>query len=141
MLDGISPSVRIWLFFFQMLADLAFRGKNAAFRSFPFETFTRAQCETVIVAVVLQSATSPGRQLIPMQVQGPKQQRLDKVTEVYRGIVEMGPRKLNEEQRMAVASILAGRNTALARTPFALFGPPGTGMHESCAAARPLLRT
>lgn len=40
------------------------------------------------------------------------------------GIAEKGSRTLNTEQRLAVASVLAG---AGAGVPFALFGPPGTG--------------
>ncbi len=40
------------------------------------------------------------------------------------GIAEEGTRVLNLEQRQAVASVLAGAGGG---TPFALFGPPGTG--------------
>lgn len=39
-------------------------------------------------------------------------------------MAEVGPRQLNLEQRHAVASVLSGLG---AGTPFALFGPPGTG--------------
>lgn len=39
-------------------------------------------------------------------------------------IEEAGPRRLNLEQRHAVASVLSGLGGG---TPFALFGPPGTG--------------
>lgn len=39
-------------------------------------------------------------------------------------IREAGARTLNAEQRLAVASVLAGAGGG---TPFALFGPPGTG--------------
>ena len=37
---------------------------------------------------------------------------------------ERGPQQLNAEQRLAVASVLLHAGGS---TPFALFGPPGTG--------------
>ena len=49
---------------------------------------------------------------------------LEEVSECAAAVTERGPRTLNAEQRMAVASVLAG---AGGDTPFALFGPPGTG--------------
>lgn len=39
-------------------------------------------------------------------------------------MAHVGAQRLNEEQRWAVAAVLAGAGAA---TPFALFGPPGTG--------------
>jgi hypothetical protein len=49
---------------------------------------------------------------------------LREVDECAKAIQEVGPRRLNLEQRQAVASVLSGRSSG---TPFALFGPPGTG--------------
>lgn len=41
-----------------------------------------------------------------------------------RAIEEVGKQRLNEEQRIAIASVLCGTGDS---APFALFGPPGTG--------------
>ncbi|BDA50870.1 probable helicase MOV-10 at C-terminar half [Coccomyxa sp. Obi] len=49
---------------------------------------------------------------------------LDEVYDCADGISEEGMRVLNLEQRQAVASVLTGAGGG---TPFALFGPPGTG--------------
>jgi hypothetical protein len=49
---------------------------------------------------------------------------LDEVKTCAEAIAEKGARTLNDEQRLAVGSVLAG---AGAGVPFALFGPPGTG--------------
>lgn len=49
---------------------------------------------------------------------------LDEVYDCADGISEEGTRVLNLEQRQAVASVLCGAGGG---TPFALFGPPGTG--------------
>lgn len=50
------------------------------------------------------------------------------VVDIANVMQEGGARRLNREQRIAVASLLCGNNgSAFACTPFALFGPPGTG--------------
>lgn len=49
---------------------------------------------------------------------------MNKVRLVAEGIQEVAAQKLNAEQRLAVASVLCGAGGS---TPFALFGPPGTG--------------
>ncbi|EIE26144.1 P-loop containing nucleoside triphosphate hydrolase protein [Coccomyxa subellipsoidea C-169] len=54
-------------------------------------------------------------------VAGPSLEEVDACAE---GICEEGMRVLNFEQRLAVASVLCGAGGG---TPFALFGPPGTG--------------
>ena len=54
-------------------------------------------------------------------VVGPTMEEVDTCAE---GICEEGTRVLNFEQRLAVASVLCGSGGG---TPFALFGPPGTG--------------
>ena len=41
-----------------------------------------------------------------------------------RGLTEHGSQKLNEEQKWAIASFLAGAST---NGPFTIYGPPGTG--------------
>ena len=57
----------------------------------------------------------------------PGLQKLPTTTEVHSlatSLQERGPQRLNAEQRLAVASVLLG---AGGPTPFALWGPPGTG--------------
>ena len=67
---------------------------------------------------------------IPRQVPKPAvlrklsrlQPALEEVEAVAEGLQERGKRRLNREQRQAVAAVLCG---AAGVVPFALFGPPG----------------
>ena len=65
----------------------------------------------------------PGQQEEPWQAPAAPAS-LQGVDEVAGRIREASARALNAEQRLAVASVLAGAGGG---TPFALFGPPGTG--------------
>lgn len=72
-------------------------------------------CEVLVLCAQEEPAPRGG------QPSGPT---LEEVFSCAEGICEEGTRVLNFEQRQAVASVLCG---AGGRTPFALFGPPGTG--------------
>ncbi|KAK9799412.1 hypothetical protein WJX73_005424 [Symbiochloris irregularis] len=70
-----------------------------------------------------QQADIPGAQADAEDDWPSMQQIMDRANTIQEG----GAKRLNTEQRIAVASMLCGRSTAFARTSFALFGPPGTG--------------